>query len=203
MKVLSAIGNVLLFILFFFLILAGIAFSSVLAVLADPYFLWIPAIAVLPIYRSLRKRISGNLRTAFWSSYTTSILILLFYWIFLGKTLEAGFDDGPFRGKEVTLEGASYKATESVPFRSGELVAYQGNFWEIPILAYKENGKIVWAYLLYTDKKTRVHHFSNLSVEYGILRDRLHFIGRWSHGAERGTAFIWKFGKLQYFYLSW
>lgn len=41
------------------------------------------------------------------------------------------------------------------------------------------------------------------SVAHGTLRDRLDFIGLWTYSAERSYAYIWKFGGIQRFYLSW
>lgn len=135
--------------------------------------------------------------------------VLFFVLMIAGKNcklLEAGFDDGPFYGKKIDLASAKIKVKESIPFRSGQLQALELNGISGSILSYYKDNKFIWAYELQTSEQmenTFLTEIRNLRVSSGIFRDRIDFIGVWTYGAERGKAYIWKWGGLQYFYLSW
>lgn len=120
------------------------------------------------------------------------------------KFLEAGFDDGPFYGKKIKINSKKILIKESISYRNGFLQFIEVKEFN-PILAYSENGKIKWAFELSTKsmENTDLMEVYQLSVSNGIFRDKIQFIGNWTFGAERGTGYIWKYGELQYFYLSW
>ncbi|EPG67232.1 hypothetical protein [Leptospira wolffii] len=193
-----------LFCLFaLFLLFLGI---SLIALAIDTYAYWFVPILFASVLLYYKKRIPFGFGPGILYSFLFGILIFSILILAFARLWEAGFDDGPFRGKKISLEGVSFTQNESVPFREGELAVLESDPISGPILAYRKREKIEWAYLLETENQmpgTRIWKISNLSLENGIFRDRIHFTGTWTHGAERGLAFVWKFGGLDYFYLSW
>lgn len=125
------------------------------------------------------------------------------------QMFEAGFDDGPFHGRPHSGDISALTASHSITYRSGDLVIYNRADDEPPVLAYIVQGVPKWALELdvvgtpgFEDS-----HFRSIAepiaVSSGVFRDRLSFIAYWSFGAERGYAYIWKFGGVHRFYLSW
>lgn len=129
---------------------------------------------------------------------------------FMADILESGFDDGPFRGQPFAGDLSKTKPSERVPFRSGELVVYNRADGRAPILVYRAGGRTRWAHEMFVSMTTadttgenELHDITRLRVSPGIIRDRLDFIGTWTFGAEHGYAFVWRWGGIQRFYLSW
>lgn len=123
--------------------------------------------------------------------------------------LEAGFDDGPFHGRPFHGDIGSLQPSHRIVFRSGELIVFNRADDEPPVLAYVVEDAGRWALELdgTADPDFNWTEFSRVSepltVSLGILRDRLDFVAHWTFGAERGTVYIWRFGGVQRFYLSW
>ena len=131
---------------------------------------------------------------------------------FFAEFAESGMDDGPFTGRPFVGDLSKLQASERVEFRSGELVVYSRANGAAPVLAYRVDGHAMWSQEMFVSLEERVtgrpganelDSMTRLEVSPGILRDRLDFIAEWSQGAERGYAFIWKWGGIQRFYLSW
>ena len=179
-----------------FLIIERWAGFAVLALLATASFL---------LYRQ------GRLPRRPWTLMLglLAALLLLLPAAFFAQLLEAGFDDGPFRGRPFGGDVARLEPSHVVAFRSGELVIYNRTGDEPPILAYLVNGTSDWAVDMDTtaNPKYRNTEFRSvsgpLSVSYGLFRDRMDFLANWSYGVEHGYVYIWKFGGVQRFYLSW
>jgi len=134
------------------------------------------------------------------------IIFLLIEFLFNScKVIEAGFDDGPFYGSKVELNPKDFKIKESLPYRDGFLQIMTSSKFNQPVLGYSVTQEIKWAYKLETNEMPQTDLFDiyELSIHSGIFRDKITFIGEWTHGAERGTGYVWKYGELRYFYLSW
>jgi len=126
---------------------------------------------------------------------------------FFAQLMESGFDDGPFVGKPFVGNLKDLKASDSLKFRDGTLIIYNRSN-KAPVIAYLTEDRTQWATEMYVSmtpgaKGSELYHISKPSVSKGIVRDRLDFIGQWTYGAEHGYAYIWKFGGIQRFYLSW
>lgn len=124
--------------------------------------------------------------------------------------LESGFDDGPFHGRAFAGDVSGMKPSESVPFRSGELAVYNRSHGKAPILAYLAGGRTRWAHEMFVSMETptstgenELREITHLRVSRGFVRDRVDFIGEWTFGAEHGYAFVWRWGGIQRFFLSW
>ena len=122
---------------------------------------------------------------------------------------EAGFDDGPFHGRPFLGNVEALEPSHTIAFRSGVLVVFNRMEDEPPVLAYVVDGASNWALELDVSAESRYRWMQfwrvsePLSLSPGILRDRLEFEAHWTFGAERGYVYVWKFGGVQRFYLSW
>lgn len=126
--------------------------------------------------------------------------------------LESGFDDGPFTGRRFAGDLSNLVPSDRVAFRAGELIVYNRGNGAAPVLAYRIGAHTKWAHEMFVstgapgDKnpaRNELSEIAKLRVSSGVIRDRLDFIGRWTYGAEHGYAFVWKWGGVQRFYLSW
>jgi len=131
---------------------------------------------------------------------------------FFAEFAESGMDDGPFNGRPFVGDLSKLQPSERVAFRSGELVAFNRSNGEPPVLAYRVGGQAQWAQEMFVSLAesmdgrpgtNELESMTRLTVAHGFFRDRLDFIGAWTYGAERGYVFIWKWGGIQRFYLSW
>ncbi|MDA0672804.1 MAG: hypothetical protein O3C67_03745 [Cyanobacteria bacterium] len=135
-------------------------------------------------------------------------LVLLLPIGFTVKVAERGFDDGPFYGQVYTDGVTGLEASDRVPYRGGDLAIYNRNNRVPPILAYEVDGDLRWAVALDVSQTENYADYQLVNVSepqlvYGILRDRLDFLGNWTFGQERGRAYLWKWGGFHRFYLSW
>jgi hypothetical protein len=133
--------------------------------------------------------------------------ILLFPLAFFARIAEGGFDDGPFTGRPFVGAVDSLIPTDSVAFRGGQLLIYNRIDNQAPIISYIVKGEISWTREMFVSMRDNNYNqlwgISEPSVAYGIVRDRLDFQASWTYGIENGYAYIWKFGGIQKFYLSW
>jgi hypothetical protein len=134
-------------------------------------------------------------------------LVLLVPARFYAELLVSGFDDGPFTGRPFAGDLSKLRPSERVPFRAGEIVIYNRARGAAPVVEYRARGRTEWAQEMFVSLGDRgeneLREITDPRVSYGVVRDRLDFIGTWTYGAERGYAFIWKWGGIQRFYLSW
>ncbi len=135
-------------------------------------------------------------------------ILPLFPAAFFAQISESGFDDGPFHGRAFSGHVGELAPSDSAAFRSGYLVAYNRGDKEAPMLAYRAGGQTRWARELHVSLSeshdpTMLWGISSLSVSRGLVRDRLDFIADWTFGREHGYVYIWKWGGIQRFYLSW
>lgn len=135
-------------------------------------------------------------------------ILLLFPAAFFSQILESGFDDGPFHGRAFTGDVSVLVPSDSAVFRSGHLVAYNRGDNEAPVLVYRTGGETRWARELHVTFSARpdstlLWAISSLSVSSGVVRDRLDLTAEWMFGRERGYVYLWKWGGIQRFYLSW
>jgi hypothetical protein len=135
-------------------------------------------------------------------------IVLLLPAAFFARIFEGGFDDGPFQGRSFTGVVGGLVPSDSVVFRTGHLVLYNRDTAEAPVLAYRSDGRTRWVREMYVSTSTSptstmLWRMSSLSVSRGVFRDRLDFIAEWALGRERGYVYIWKWGGIQRFYLSW
>lgn len=134
-------------------------------------------------------------------------LLLLFPAAWEARFEEGGFDDGPFTGRNFTGDLHALKPSFRLHYRTGYLVIYNRDP-KAPVVAYVTGGKAEWATEMYAAlnpyaTESEFYHMERPVIEKGLARDELHFIAYWSQGAERGDAYILKFGGIQRFYLSW
>ena len=120
---------------------------------------------------------------------------------------EQGMQDGPFYGQRyggsLDVENASHR----LPYRQGELLIYNRQDDEAPILTYQIEDDVRWATVLNVQKRGRYADYQIAAMKdpelaYGILRDRLNFRATWNFGEEHGRAYLWKAGRLHRFFLS-
>lgn len=135
-------------------------------------------------------------------------LVLLLPTVMLVKFAEQGFDDGPFYGVPYTSNLADLSRDASLDYRNGELVVYNRQEHQPPVLAYQVNDDARWAIALDVSQHRNFEAFHLSRIEapelaFGIWRDRLDFTATWSFGSERGRAYLWKWGQFHRFYLSW
>lgn len=121
---------------------------------------------------------------------------------------EQGFDDGPFYGEPFNGVIFGNAASDRLGYRQGELLVYNRSDDEAPILAYQVQTETRWAQILDVSDNRRYADYqltaiSDLSLAYGIFRDRLDFAGSWDFGTEPGRAYFWKWGDFHRFFLSW
>lgn len=125
----------------------------------------------------------------------------------LAELMESGFDDGPFTGRPFAGDLSRLRASDRVAFRSGEILIYNRKDGAAPVVEYRVDGHTEWAREMFVSLgdggENELWEMSRPRVAYGIIRDRLEFVGTWTYGAERGYALIWRWGGIQRFYLSW
>jgi hypothetical protein len=135
-------------------------------------------------------------------------LILLLPAVSIVKFAEQGFDDGPFAGEIYTGGVTGLPISERLAYRNGELVIYNRQANNPPVLAFQVGDELQWARELDVSQNPRYEGYQLATIAepqlaYGIVRDRLDFSAKWNFGTERGRAYLWKWGGLHRFYLSW
>lgn len=155
----------------------------------------------------LRRPLKLGKRPIVYASGLGIALALLIPASYMARFIEGGFDDGPFVGRDFNGDLDVLKPSDSVLFRSGRLYIYNRK-GEAPVIAYRAAGKTKWAREMFVSmtpgvQGSELSRIESPALTRGILRDRLDFVGYWTYGAEHGYAFIWKFGGIQRFYLSW
>jgi hypothetical protein len=135
-------------------------------------------------------------------------LILLVPAVSLVKFVEQGFDDGPFYGEVYTGGVTGLPVSHRLDYRDGELVIYNRQPNSPPVLAYQVGEELQWARELDVSENPRYEGYQLATIKepslaYGIVRDRLNFLGTWNFGTEQGRAYLWKWGGFHRFYLSW
>ncbi len=133
--------------------------------------------------------------------------VLLLPAILFADLAERGLDDGPFYGRNYEGSLAHLKPSHRLKFRKGTLAIYNRDK-KAPVVAYVIGDHTEWATEMYVAMtpgvtQSELHHMERPLLSEGLFRDRLDFIGHWTYGAEHGYAYIWKFGGIQRFYLSW
>ena len=135
-------------------------------------------------------------------------LVLLLPAVFLVKFAEQGLDDGPFWGRDYTSGVMGLDVSHRVDYRQGELLIFNRQKNSSPVLIYQVNDEMRWAREMAVSQNPKYSDYLLSTIEkptvaYGILRDRLDFVGTWDFGAEQGRAYLWKWGGFHRFYLSW
>ncbi len=120
---------------------------------------------------------------------------------------EQGWADGPFQGVVYEQGTTGLPVGDRLNYRQGELVVFNRQPSNPPVLAYQVNDAVQWARSLDLSQQpgyeaVKITDLKDLSLAYGILRDRLTFTVTWNFGTEQGHAYIWKWDGLQRFYLS-
>ena len=197
--------SALLFIGLLLLFSIALVATGFVLLLWDPYALPLPLLLCVGAIYALRRRriacIALVISTVCVSLYMGANLLLF------GRLFEAGFDDGPFRGRPVSVSLAAVTVNESISYRFGKLHVGSIPSESSPLLIYTSgDDQVEWAFAMDVSSQmpnTQLREVRGLCVLPGLARDQLRFVGVWTYGAERGKAYIWKFGELQYFYLSW
>lgn len=135
-------------------------------------------------------------------------IVVLLPATFLIRFAEQGFDDGPFYGQPLEAFLTEAEASDRLSYRQGELLIYNRQPDQAPVLAYSINGELQWAQAMDVRQNHRYEEYqltalAEPTLAYGIFRDRLNFVGTWNFGAEPGRAFIWKWNGFHRFFLSW
>lgn len=135
-------------------------------------------------------------------------LVLLLPLVSGFKFAEQGLDDGPFYGADYTRGVMGLEVQERVEYRQGEILIYNRQQNSAPLLVYQVDGETQWARELDVRQHPKYEDYllnkiETPTVTYGILRDRLNFLGTWEFGKEPGRAYVWKWGGFHRFYLSW
>jgi hypothetical protein len=135
-------------------------------------------------------------------------LVLLLPAASLVNFVEQGFDDGPFYGTTHGTFIAGEQASDRLAYRQGELLVYNRQPGQAPVLVYRVEGDARWAIVMDIHQNPRFEGYHLSAIEspqlvHGVLRDRLDFLATWSFGVERGRAYIWKWGGFHRFFLSW
>jgi len=135
-------------------------------------------------------------------------LVILLPAVSLVKFMEQGLDDGPFYGTDYTGGVMGLEVSDRLPYRRGELQIYNRQSRQAPVLAYQVNDELQWAKELDVSQHPKYRSYQLSTIEtptlaYGVIRDRVDFIGNWDFGTERGRVYLWKWGGFHRFYLSW
>jgi energy-coupling factor transporter transmembrane protein EcfT len=120
------------------------------------------------------------------------------------------FDMGPFYPTDFNGNYDKLEPKDSITYRSGYLVTYKNKNPKVPpILVYKKNNKVIWGQQLnapeifWDDKNSTPNQITNeinlSKVNEGIFKDSFEFFAL-DYG-EPGWGYIWRFGKIQKFYI--
>lgn len=121
---------------------------------------------------------------------------------------EQGFDDGPFYGRAYEGAALGENASDRLEYRQGELLIYNRQPNEAPVLEYRIAGKAQWIHEMDVSQTPHYKGYQLSAIREpqlasGLLRDRLNFQGTWNFGVESGRAYIWKWDGFHRFFLSW
>lgn len=135
-------------------------------------------------------------------------LVILLPSVSLIKFMEQGFDSGPFYGVAYERGVTGLEASDRIEYRRGELVIYNRQPSNPPVVTYQIGDDVQWGRELDVTQHSEYQDFhlsaiTNLSLAYGIVRDHIDFQGIWTPGTEQGRAYLWKWGGFHRFYLSW
>ena len=135
-------------------------------------------------------------------------LVLLVPFVSGSKFVEQGLNDGPFYGVDYTRGITGLDIHERIEYGDGELLIYNRQSSIAPLLVYQIEGETQWARELDVRQHPKYEDYLLTKIEaptvsYGIIRDRLDFLGTWEFGKEPGRAYLWKWGGFHRFYLSW
>jgi len=128
-------------------------------------------------------------------------LVVLFFSTIYLELLESGFDDGPFYPLNSTVSLDTCQITTRLPYRNGDLIVLNGSNFD-PLIIYAKNNQVVWCQKLKPDNG-KIDSLTNISISPGLFKDVISFTAYWTYGGERGYGYIWKFGSIQYYFLSW
>ncbi len=192
----------------FLLVAVGAFVVSAPFLIVERWLGFVVLAVVAGAFFALRKRLSLPERNTAFALGFGAALVLLLPTTFFAQIIESGFDDGPFHGRPFTGAVTELVPSDSAAFRSGHLVVFNRGESAAPVLAYRVGERTRWAREMHVSMGpepagSELWEMREPSVVRGILRDRLDFIGYWTYGAEHGYAYIWKFGGIQHFYLSW
>ncbi len=145
--------------------------------------------------------------TAYWAGCLAALVMLLPISA-LVKFAEQGFNEGPFYGQVYTDGVTGLEVGDRLEYRNGDLVVYNRQAQRAPVLTYRVGQDLRWAVEMDVSQAPAYENYhlskiEDLSLFYGILRDRIDFTGEWDFGSERGRIFLWKWGQFQKFYLGW
>ncbi len=151
---------------------------------------------------SVRKRFSQDPEAVISGCLIAVFLLLVLVPLTIEGLSSFGGDLGSFYGTAYHGSPTEFVVSNSIPYKSGQLVAYSGNESHAAILAYVENGATQWASELATgdDPALRVSKIVEMKVHYGLFRDKIDFFATGT--SEPGWAYIWRFGKEPTFYLK-
>lgn len=190
------------------LAVAAAAFAASAPFLVIERWLGYAVLGVLAaLYFMLHRRFRPQRRLLLPGLGFAAALVLLVPATLFAGLIEGGFDDGPFVGRDFTGDLHALKPSFRLHYRMGDLVIYNRDP-KAPVIAYVTDGKTQWATEMYAalnpdSADSEFYHMEAPAIRQGLVRDELRFIAYWSQGAERGYAYIWKFGGIQRFYLSW
>ena len=135
-------------------------------------------------------------------------LVVLLPAVSVVKFVEQGLDDGPFYGLRYAGGVTGLQVSHRIDYRQGELLIYNREAHSAPVLAYQVNDEMRWARVMDVSQHPKYRDYLLSTIEeptlsYGLLRDRLNFLGTWNFGKEQGRAYLWKWRGFHRFYLSW
>ena len=144
--------------------------------------------------------------SAYWLGCLVALIILLPTTTWVAFT-EQGFDQGPFYGTSYGDGITGIEVDERLEYRDGDLMVYNRREAVSPVLIYQAGDAIRWAITLDLAPNSQSQDYQlakveNLSLLYGMFRDRIDFTGTWTFGQKPGRIYIWKWGYPHRFYLK-
>lgn len=127
----------------------------------------------------------------------------------ISERMEHGYVDGPYFGTPHSTELRKMHPRYRLKYRDGLLAVYNRSRSKAPLLVYyNEDDEPEWATEMFIpqkagSKRALLLRISSPEIETGLLRDKLAFKAHSRHDRGSGEAYIWRFGSLQSFYLSW
>lgn len=143
---------------------------------------------------------------AYWLGCLVALIVLLPTTTLISFT-EQGFDAGPFYGTPYTDGVTGIAVDERLAYRDGDLMVYNRRAAVPPALIYQAGETLHWAVTLdlaphAQESGYQLSEIEDLSLSYGIFRDRIDFVGTWTFGQKPGRFYLWKWGQPHRFYLK-
>jgi hypothetical protein len=144
--------------------------------------------------------------SAYWLGCLVALVILLPTTTVISFT-EQGFAQGPFYGTPYTDGVTGIEVDERLEYRDGDLMIYNRRPAVAPVLIYQTGETLRWAVTLdiapnAQEQGYQLSKIEDLSLSYGIFRDRIDFVGTWTFGQKPGRLYLWKWGQFHRFHLK-